>query len=227
MNFTIIIPCHKDEEHVLNLYNHLKKCTHIIQAQIVCVHTHESKDHMLSMIMVRATAPCRAIQMNQGAATAHTDDILIFLHADVTPPIDFLECIKTSINKGFEAGFFSYEFRPTSTWLRINSYFTKYDGVFAGGGDQCLFIKNDTFRKLGGFDESKVIMEDFDLIRRIRNHKIKYTIIQNNLKVSSRKYNNNSYLKVNLINLVMMIGFYLNFDSNKLKMWYAKMLNPY
>lgn len=166
----------------------------------------------------------RAVQMNEGAKIA-TGKILMFLHADVIPAKNFEKLIEDATAAGNKVGFFAYHFHPTNRWLDINARLTKKDGLFAGGGDQCQFFLKETFHSLGGYDESLHLMEDFALIRKVKKLKIPYTIIEEPALVSSRKYNNNSYLWVNFINLLVFTGFLLGVSSPKLRQVYAKALD--
>ncbi len=163
----------------------------------------------------------RAAQMNEGAALAK-GDILMFCHADVLPPTGFDEYIVEAIHHQFEMGFFAYRFDPTNLWLDLNATQNKRDGIFTGGGDQCHFVLKSTFFKLGGYDEKYVIMEDFAFFRKVRKLKIPYKIIQNKAVVSSRKYNKNSYLRVNLANLVAFTMFLIGACPKRIKSFYSK-----
>jgi hypothetical protein len=46
---------------------------------------------------------------------------------------------------------------------------------------------------------------------------ISYTIVTNDLIVSARKYKNNSYVRVNLSNLLLLILFKFGYPATKLK----------
>ena len=104
--------------------------------------------------------------------------------------------------------------------MKINAKLTAKDGIFTGGGDQCLFIKRKSFLRLGGFDEQQVLMEDFEFFDRMKRNNIRYKIINNDLIVSARKYKNNSYIRVNLSNLVMFILYRIGCPPKKLKSLY-------
>lgn len=166
----------------------------------------------------------RSKQMNEGAKQMKGDCIM-FLHADVEPPNNFYESIKDSLDNGFEAGCFSYQFDSKSFMLKINSLFTKQKNIFSGGGDQIQFITRNTFEELGGYCEQHDIMEDFEFFSRIKKHKIPYTIINSPAKVSARKYKNNSWLKVNLINLAAIMHYKVNHDPVKVKSFYNRWLS--
>lgn len=103
----------------------------------------------------------RAVQMNLGAlhATANT---LYFVHADTRPLGSFTTDIQQALIKGYKAGCYRYRFDSESILLRLNSWFTRFNGLFSGGGDQTLFITRDFFNSLGGYDTSFCLMEDFE-----------------------------------------------------------------
>ncbi len=96
--------------------------------------------------------------------------------------------------------------------------------MFTGGGDQGLFIQKATYLKAEGFDTSLAIMEDFDLYWRLRRKGIPFAIIQEDSIVSARKYERNSYLKVQLVNLITIVGFKWGRSPEKLKKFYCRML---
>ncbi len=165
----------------------------------------------------------RAAQMNLGASKA-IGNVLYFVHADtrVFPGYDVE--ILNSLKQHVHAGCFRYRFDSKKIMLRINSWFTRFNGALAGGGDQSLFIKKRVFRELDGFDEKFCIMEDFDLTRRIKA-KYKFVVVPKAVKVSARKYEHNSWLRVQLVNLYMVILFKKDTEPAKIKHLYAKLLN--
>ena len=176
---------------------------------------------------VKAGATGRALQMNYGARLAK-GGILAFLHADVIPPSTYFNDIDSTIRQGFKAGFFSYRFDSVNLLLRINASFTARDGIFTGGGDQCLFIDSNTFRQMNGFDESQVLMEDFEFFSRMKKKGIPYTIVKNDLIVSARKYNHNSYARINLSNLLLLLLFKIGYPAKKLKVLHNRLIRmPY
>lgn len=165
----------------------------------------------------------RACQMNYGASIAR-GDVLAFLHADVRPPDSFFSDIEKTIAHGNEAGFFSYRFDKDNFFLKLNASFTSKDGIFTGGGDQCLFIQKTTFETLGGYDDRQVLMEDFEFFKRMKKAKVPYKIIKNDLTVSARKYENNSYARVNLSNLLLVVLFKMGYAPDKLKTLHNRLL---
>ena len=92
------------------------------------------------------------------------------------------------------------------------------------GGDQTLFITRTLFQRLGGFDEQFVIMEDFDIIVRIRRV-ASFAIIPQDVLVSARKYETNGWLRVQLANLTAFSLFFLKVSPGRIARTYKAMLH--
>lgn len=165
----------------------------------------------------------RAAQMNLGASSAK-GEILYFVHADVRLVSGFVQEIQKAIAAGYQAGCFRYRFDSPKPMLLINSWFTRFNGVFVGGGDQTLFVVKSVFDALGGFDEKFTIMEDFDLIRKIKNN-YAFRLIPKSILVSARKYETNSWLRVQWANLVAFLMFFLKISPERIKSAYQRMLD--
>ncbi len=183
----------------------------------------QSVSGQLGAKYVSCSIKSRAAQMNAGAEIAR-GEILYFVHADTRPISSFVEDIRECISKGHLAGCYRYQFDSDDYLLKVNSWFTRFDGLFSGGGDQTLFIKKTLFDDLNGFDDKFIIMEDFDLVRRIRE-KTKFRIIPKSIIVSARKYEQNSWLRVQLANLAVFIYFLSNKQPSKIKNLYCRLLN--
>lgn len=168
----------------------------------------------------------RAFQMNAGAKIA-TGDILYFVHADAVPPVEFVSEIQNAIFQNKKAGCFRFRYDSDRKLLTINSFFTRFNGVFSGGGDQSLYIERELFNELGGFDETHVIMEDYELVNRIRKREINFHVIPKEIIVSVRKYNNNNYLRVQFSNFLVFSLYKTGVKPAKLATLYKKFIKPY
>ncbi|MFT4664438.1 MAG: rSAM/selenodomain-associated transferase 2 [Polaribacter sp.] len=169
-------------------------------------------------------APCcgRAVQMNFGAEQAR-GDILYFIHADSLPPKTYVADLITAVESGFPIGCFRFLFDSGRILLKLNSYFTRFDKMWCRGGDQTLFVTRELFSELNGYDESHLIMEEYDLIARARQN-YPFKIIPKDVLVSARKYEENSYLKVQLANLTVFNMYRLGYSQERMKHWYKKVL---
>ena len=141
----------------------------------------------------------RAGQMNHGVQNA-TGDVYFFLHADSAPTATFYDDISTSINAGYDCGSFRTQFDSSSTLLKINAYFTRFNYLFFRGGDQGVFVTKKLWSQIGGYKEEMVIMEDYDYIARLWQEGV-FKLIPKATLISARKYDENSWLRVQLANL--------------------------
>ena len=230
---SIIIPAHNELENLQRLFKvaGFLDDEKLLEIIVAISPSNSDKIELLEcnekVQIIRCKNKGRAAQMNEAAKLA-LGDTFVFLHADVIPPEEFIRNILTSLQNGFDAGFFSYRFDKDYWYLRLNASFTTKDGLFTGGGDQCLFIKKRVFNQLGRFNEEQVLMEDFEFFGKMKKQKVPYTIIKNDLVVSARKYESNSYLRVNLSNFLLVILFKLGYPGNKLKSLHNKLIRtPY
>ena len=226
MKISVIIPTLNEGQCISKLIDHLKVNGGELLQEIV-VSDAGSSDNTTSLAQSAGatTISCsrgRAIQMNDGAAIA-TGDILYFVHADCFPPPSFAEDICAEIRKGQQAGCFRFKFNSTKRLLRINAYCTRFKSLMFRGGDQSLFIRRDFFEEIGKFNESLKIMEDYDLIRRIRK-KSSFRIIPRKVIVSARKYDTHNYLVVNLTNLIVFQMYRLGCSQDRMLKTYYRFL---
>lgn len=227
MKISIIIPVLNEAENLKELLPFFSKIKNQEQQEVIVVDggsTDRTKEvvEKAGFRFLTCGIQSRTAQMNLGAKESN-GDILYFVHADVRILPSFYEDILSSLNEGFQAGCFAYNFDSPGRMLRINSWFTQFNGLLSGGGDQTLFIRKDVFWELGGFDEKFCLMEDFELVRRIKK-KYGFKVIPKRILVSARKYENNSWLRVQIANLIVFGLFFLDHPPTKLKALYSRLL---
>jgi rSAM/selenodomain-associated transferase 2 len=226
MDIQIIIPTCNEADNIEQLIIYLQKYT---SAAIVVANSPATTDNTAQLaeqagaIVLNCPMAGRATQMNY-AAQQTTSELLYFVHADTLPPPTFMNDIRQALSAGYGLGYFSYRFDSERWLLKLNSYFTRYDGLFAGGGDQTLFIQRRVFEQLQGFREDLRLMEDFDLVKRANKAGFRPCLIPKDALVSARKYDNNSWLRVNLVNLWVFGLFHLGASQDYLCRIYRSML---
>ena len=223
---SIIIPTLNEAYNLKELIPFLFK--EVPKAEIIVVDA-ESKDNSfeiaksLGAIALSCSKMSRAVQMNIGAEKAQSD-LLYFVHADTLPPKGFFKQIKEALNEGFEMGCFRFKFNSPSKILAINAYFTRFDRLMCRGGDQSLFIQKRDFERLGGYKDEYRIMEEYEFLIRARKH-LSFKILEDDVLVSARKYEENSYLKVNFANLVVFTLFRFGAKQSTMIKAYRKLLS--
>jgi rSAM/selenodomain-associated transferase 2 len=173
--------------------------------------------------VVQCRERSRAAQMNLGAEHAGAE-ILYFIHADTRPPESFAADIQEALQKGAVMGCYRYRFDSPSWILRFNAYFTRFSFLWCQGGDKTFFIKKDLFDALGRYDPYYCIMEEYAFLQKaMRRHPLH--IIPKNALVSARKYQNNSWLRVQWANFVVFNLFRLGVAPVRLKNIYRRLLH--
>jgi rSAM/selenodomain-associated transferase 2 len=167
--------------------------------------------------------PGRAAQMNHAAQRAR-GRVLYFVHADTLPPPSFAADIRQALAEGCRIGGYRFRFDSRHPMLRLNAWFTRFPVMICRGGDQSLFLERGLFEALGGYPADFRIMEEYELIRRARRHS-RFRIMDGDTLVSARKYERNSYARVNLANLSIFLLYYLGVPQQRLAALYRQMLD--
>ena len=225
---SVIIPCLNEEANLKKLLPYLIKQGGELLFEII-VSDGGSQDNTSAIAasygvsVIHCPVRNRAAQLNLGAQRAK-GDIFYFLHADARPVVNFSKIISKHVSEGKQSGCFRYRFDSNHGLLKINSWFTRFNSLLSGGGDQSLFIEKSLFEALGGYDEFYCIMEDFELVRRIRQ-KTDFHVLPWELTVSARKYRENNWLKVQLANFTAFSLFLLKVKPATIKSLYLNLLN--
>ena len=126
---SIIIPAHNEFHNLQRLFKvacfleHEKLIEIIIAVSPGNSDTIENLDCGQKVKLLHCKNKGRAAQMNEASKIA-LGNTFVFLHADVVPPTGFIDDILTSLQNGYDAGFFSYRFDKDKWYLRVNASFT-------------------------------------------------------------------------------------------------------
>jgi rSAM/selenodomain-associated transferase 2 len=147
----------------------------------------------------------RGKQMNLGASLA-AGEILIFLHADTLLPPDALEFIQTAMeDSSCIAGAFDLAvdserpaFRLIEKAASIRSRLTRIPY-----GDQAIFMRKKHFQDLGGF-RNIPIMEDVEIMQRIKKRKGKICILRKAVRTSPRRWEKEGIVYTTVRNWILL-----------------------
>ncbi len=159
--------------------------------------------------------------MNCGAAKS-SGDILIFLHADTCLPGNALKKIATLmedkiiIGGAFDLGIDSerFAFRVIEKMACWRSRLTRIPY-----GDQAIFIRRDYFQSLGGFKDIP-IMEDVELMRKIKHRRGKINILKDKVKTSPRRWETEGVVFCTLRNWFLITLYLLGAKPETLAKFY-------
>jgi rSAM/selenodomain-associated transferase 2 len=163
----------------------------------------------------------RGKQINRGALLAN-GEVLLFLHADTELPPDGLISIGAVMREhgcvggSFDLGIGSDRpcFRLIEKAANLRSRITRMPY-----GDQAIFLRRDYFLGLGGFHELP-LMEDVDLMRRVRQSGGKIHIIGNKVKTSARRWEREGVLHCTLRNWMLVLLWRLGVSPEHLARFY-------
>ncbi|HEU5145982.1 MAG TPA: glycosyltransferase family 2 protein, partial [Chryseosolibacter sp.] len=160
----------------------------------------------------------RSAQMNDGAQKSR-GSILYFLHADSIPPRSFAEDIRRAVQAGNAMGCYRLRFDFNHWFLKANAWFTRFDINAFRYGDQSLFVTRCCFEKAGGFCEKHIVMEDNEIVRRLKKLG-RFVILPREVITSARKYIDNGVFK-------MQGAFYLIYFLYQIGYSQEKLLNTF
>ena len=164
----------------------------------------------------------RAAQMNAGAVLAK-GEVLYFLHADTRPPINYLALINQAMDNGFDMGCFRLQFDVDHWFLRANTWFTRFNINSFRFGDQSLFVKKEVFIKTAGYDESHIVLEDQEMIRRLRKVG-KFTVMPAAIITSARKYTTNGIYKTQAVYFLIYALYRFGLSQQRLVSLYKQLI---
>lgn len=178
---------------------------------LVCDAGSEDASVMLSKAsgaeVLQTSQKNKAYQMNLAAQKAK-GHILYFLHADTLPPSSFGLLIKEYYQKGFAGGCFQLAFDHHHWLLQLSAWITRFNIKYFQFGDQSLFISKKMFQKIGGYNEQLFIMEDVDIITRIRKAS-SFVILPESVVSSARRYMNHGIIKTEFIHVLITLLYIL------------------
>lgn len=222
---TIIIPVLNEENRVGHLIRKLQSSGTGLVGEIIVVDG-GSRDGTVEAAtkagarVIRASRRGRSFQMNAGAEAA-SYETLYFLHADTSPPDRFDRKIIDAIESGLPAGCFRLRFDTHHPVLRFYSWFTRFDIDLFRFGDQSLFISRSLFQKVGGFDERLLVMEDQEIVRRIKRVE-QFEILEDEVVTSARKYSENGVFRLQAIFTLILMLYYAGVQQERLVGYYKR-----
>jgi len=206
---SIVIPVYREALEIGRCLAYLAGCPGIERCEIiVCEGDGGASDPPESLIPIQIVRsdPGRGRQMNTGASAARSPS-LVFLHVDTRPPRSFVRMIDDALRRT-PAGAFDLSIDSTHPFVRVVS--------IVGGvrsrltrlpyGDQIQFIRARTFAEIGGFPEIP-IMEDVELMRRVRNAGHRISIVRPPARTSDRRWTAEGPVRTTLRNWRIVLAY--------------------
>jgi rSAM/selenodomain-associated transferase 2 len=186
---------------------------------INCIDTFDNNKKVIKLTSVQG----RGCQMNKGAAKA-LGETLLFLHCDTTLPDSGLESIQRVMkNQTVKAGAFDLFINAGGAVYRIiertaslRSRITRIPY-----GDQAIFIRKNYFFDIGQYLEVP-IMEDVDLMQRIKKARGRIQFLNTKTSTSARRWQKEGAIYCTLRNWTILTFYFLGINPVKLAAFYKK-----
>ena len=223
--FSIIIPVLHESELINTQLEAVKQLTTDESFEIIVVDGSQTFDTLQiitdNTIIKVSCQPGRGRQMNAGAARA-SGGILVFLHADTTLPIDALLLIrKTLQNEQIVGGAFTLQIQSPRLILRAAAAFSTIRSRItrAPYGDQVIFLRKSYFNDIGGY-QNIPLMEDVELMRRIRKKKGNIIVLSTPVVTSARRWDHEGLYYATLRDTIIIFLYWCGISAEKLAKFY-------
>jgi rSAM/selenodomain-associated transferase 2 len=225
IKFSVIVPAFHEGERINDLIEYLNHLDPGKNLEIIIVDGAQEKDTLKAIHNSNAirmsSEKGRAKQMNAGASIAK-GEILIFLHADTELPIHALKNIRSLIERreyvggAFDLGIKSdkFFFKVIGTLSSFRSRLNKIPF-----GDQAIFIRRGYFNQIGGYQEIP-LMEDVELMRRIKKSGNKIWIFYDRAMTSPRRWEKEGVIYCTLRNWIFQLLYFLGVSPGRLTKFY-------
>lgn len=142
----------------------------------------------------------RAVQMNTGAR-ASRGEALWFVHADtLVEPDSHTVLLEVLVHRPNQWGRFDVRLSGKAVLLRVVERLMNRRSRLTGiaTGDHGMFIRRDTFERLGGFADI-LLMEDIEISRRLKRAAGRPVCLKHKLTTSSRRWEGRGILRTVLL----------------------------
>lgn len=169
---------------------------------------------------VISSAQGRARQMNAGASLA-VGEVLVFLHADTTLPVDAAALIVRAIQQR-PWGRFNVVLSGEALIYRVIAAMMNLRSCLTGiaTGDQCIFITRQLFETVGGY-QAIPLMEDIYLSKSLKKFSRPFCI-KSRVVTSSRRWQQHGVVQTILLMWFLRLAYYLGVSPQRLHNLYYK-----
>ncbi len=223
---SVIIPVLHEGGTINRCIQHLNRLHGSERCEIIVVDGSEQRTtaraiQSESIVTLISLPPCRARQMNAGAAAAR-GDILMFLHADTCLPPDAVSLVTGALEQPrYVGGAFDLAIRSKSPVLGIIARAASLRSRLSRMpyGDQALFIRREYYEKIGRFSDIP-LMEDVELMRRIKRRGDSICIIRERVTTSPRRWEREGIVRCTLRNRLLVTLYCLGCSPHTLVKYY-------
>lgn len=223
--FSVIIPVFNENAVINSTIEHLDSLPGEASMEIIVVDGDKSGKTIGAIrdgnVKSAISEKGRGNQMNRGAAMAE-GDIVIFLHADTRLPLDAFSLIESALrDPGRQAGAFDLAiasgrpiYRMIAKIASLRSRLTRIPY-----GDQAHFFRRDYFQDIGSYANIP-LMEDVEIMGRIKKRGERITIIKQAVTTSARRWEKEGILRCTLRNWLLICLYFSGVSPERLSIFY-------
>ncbi len=228
---SVVVPVYQEQATIQAFLNHLHQVFSGAEHEIIVVDGSPGRETLSSLhdpcITALCSAPGRSTQMNCGASMAQ-GEILLFVHADTWLPINAPGLIIQALEQEkIVAGAFSLSIDSCDPFLRIIAWVAnlRTSWTRVPYGDQAIFIRKDIFKKIGMFPDIP-LMEDLELMSRVKNRDWRIKILPEKVLTSPRRWGQEGRLVCTLRNWALRVLYHCGIPAEKLAAYYKLVRKP-
>jgi rSAM/selenodomain-associated transferase 2 len=229
LGISVIIPVFNESHIISRTIRHIQNLEFRKSDEIIVVDGNPIENTIASItdktVKKASSTIGRGTQMNQGAKLAN-GSMLLFLHADTRLAVDALSRIENTLNKpGIVGGAFDLGIQSDRFAYRLIEAAASYRSRVTRipYGDQAIFIRKAYFEGIGGYREIP-IMEDVELMKRVKSQGARIEIIKQPVMTSPRRWESEGILYCTLRNWMLITLYSIGVSPEKLARFYKRQL---
>jgi rSAM/selenodomain-associated transferase 2 len=156
-------------------------------------------------VRVVRSARGRGCGINAAVAVAKSP-LLIIVHADTALPLDTPALVRETLSSASIAGgCFRLAFDQSTPGLNLWAWFSRFETRFTTFGDQCFFMRRETFTAIGGVPDWP-LLEDVALRSRLLRHG-RFVKRPETVVTSARRFARRGVVRQQLINCCILLAY--------------------
>lgn len=227
---SVVVPVYREQAAILPFLSHLREVFSGARHEIIVVDGSPAGETIAEVqdpdIQTLSSAAGRSRQMNCGAETAQ-GDILLFVHVDTRLPAGAPALIREALTSDkIVGGAFSLGISSRDPLLRLIAKVANLRSRWTRVpyGDQALFMRKECFERIGMFPEIP-LMEDLELMHRVKKQGWKIVILQEKVATSARRWHQEGKIACTLRNWSIRLLYHCGVPAEKLAGYYT-IANP-
>ncbi len=217
---SVIIPTYNDEGFIRSTISWLQDNAYTRLLKEIIVVDAGSTDNTVRIAkesgatLLKSIRRNRAVQMNLGAEYAK-GEILYFLTPGTLPPQNYCNEIVRAALHGKIVGTFEVKYENNHWLLNTMTWFANKKRKFTSLDGQSLFVKKDLFDKAGRFREELALMEEHELVRRLKRY-TDFVILSDKITSPASKYTSQGIFRTEFSYLTALGLYIMGYPQSRL-----------